>query len=112
MNTPQMIDLLVDFAPFFLYSGLLLKLLFSWRKLKGIDRCRRSKISALLLLVTVVVATFLSANVYALMVYGKTFLSIRVFQMFVVGNCLVYWLLVDQLTKYACKQGTLCDAAD
>jgi hypothetical protein len=54
---------------------------------------------ALLLLVSVCTIVFMISNVYTLQVMGKTLLSLRVFQMFVVGNCAVYWLVLDLITR-------------
>lgn len=105
MNMAHYINMIVDFLPFVIYTGLLGKMLMCWRSLKVLDEKSRSPLAAIMLLACIVIVLFLVSNVYALSVYGKTFLSIRVFQMFVLGNCIVYWLLIDLLVRNARKQG-------
>lgn len=107
MNMAHYINMIVDFLPFVIYTGLLGKMLMCWRSLKVLDEKSRSPLAAIMLLACIVIVLFLVSNVYALSVYGKTFLSIRVFQMFVLGNCIVYWLLIDLLVRNARKQGKM-----
>lgn len=104
MTTANYVDLFVDFLPFILYTGLLGKLFVSWMSLRGLQEKNRSPLAAMWLLASVVIILFIASNIYALAVYGRTFLSIRVFQMFVIGNCLVYWVLIDLLVRGARKQ--------
>lgn len=104
MTTAHYINLFIDFLPFVLYTGLLGKMLYSWISLRGVDQKSRSPLAAILLLACVVIVLFIASNVYALAVYGKTFLSIRVFQMFVIGNCVLYWALIDLLVRNVRRQ--------
>jgi len=100
MLSAKIADTLVDLAPFVLYSAVLIKIFRSWRLIKSdAEAHRRHRLAAVLMLLTLVIACFLASNVYALAVYGKTYLSLFVFQMFIIGNCLVYWLVIDILTK-------------
>lgn len=110
MNTAYYIDVGIDLLPFVLYVGLLIKLLLSWMTLKGVSQEHRSPAAAVLLLTCLVIVLFIASNIYTLGVYGKTFLSIRVFQMFVVGNCVVYWVLIEMLVKSIRKQAALAAA--
>jgi len=104
MSAEQWSNLLVNAAPFLLYGALLFKLYSAWRRVRAMeDRCRETRLAAVLLLLTVCTLTFMAANAYALEVYGKTFLSLRVFQMFVLSNCAAYWLVLDLITKDACE---------
>ncbi|MDH1556844.1 hypothetical protein N5E86_20555 [Stutzerimonas stutzeri] len=104
MNAEQWSNLFVNAAPFLLYGALLFKLYSAWRRVRSMeDRCRETRLAAVLLLLTVCTLTFMAANAYALEVYGKTFLSLRVFQMFVLSNCAAYWLVLDLITKDACE---------
>lgn len=104
MNAEQWSNLLVNAVPFLLYGALLFKLYSAWRRVRSMeDRCRETRLAAVLLLLTVCTLTFMAANAYALEVYGKTFLSLRVFQMFVLSNCAAYWLVLDLITKDACE---------
>lgn len=96
----SMINFGVDLTPFLIYSAVLWKVWSSWRLVKrGADLARRHRMAAVLGLLGLVVACFLAANAYALAFYGKTYLSIRMFQLFLAGNCAVYWLVLDILTK-------------
>lgn len=104
MNAEQWSNLFVNAVPFLLYGALLFKLYSAWRRVRSMeDRCRETRLAAVLLLLTVCTLTFMAANAYALEVYGKTFLSLRVFQMFVLSNCAAYWLVLDLITKDACE---------
>ncbi|MDH1237254.1 hypothetical protein [Stutzerimonas stutzeri] len=104
MSAEQWSNLFVNAAPFLLYGALLFKLYSAWRRVRSMeDRCRETRLAAVLLLLTVCTLTFMAANAYALEVYGKTFLSLRVFQMFVLSNCAAYWLVLDLITKDACE---------
>ena len=104
MNAEQWSNLFVNAAPFLLYGALLFKLYSAWRRVRSMeDRCRETRLAAVLLLLTVCTLTFMAAYAYALEVYGKTFLSLRVFQMFVLSNCAAYWLVLDLITKDACE---------
>lgn len=97
MITSQTVDTLVDLAPFAMYLAVLVKLLFGWRKVRrsGLN----SGHTAIFALLGLVVTCLLAANVYAFAVEGKTYLSLKVFQMFLVGNWLVYWIVIDFLTR-------------
>lgn len=97
MSTPQTIDILIDLAPFAMYLAVLVKLLFGWRKVKA--HGFNSGHGAIFALLALVVTSLLAANVYAFAVEGKTYLSLKVFQMFLVGNWLVYWIVIDFLTR-------------
>lgn len=100
MNTETLINMTIDSVPFLLYGAVLLKVLQSWKKVKvAADPTRRHRMASILILFSVVVICLLGANGYALLVYGKTYLSIRGFQLFLVVNCVVYWLVLDILTK-------------
>jgi hypothetical protein len=100
----QFFNLLVDAAPFLLYSALLVKLALSWRQVFRLkDRRREARLAAILILLTVCTLTFMAANAYVLYAYGKTLMSLRVFQMFVLSNCVAYWLVLDLITKDACE---------
>lgn len=99
MDTQRLVTLVIDILPFVIYTALLVKILTSWFALKHIEQKARSGLAAILLLASVVIVLFIASNVYALAMYGKTFLSIRVFQMFVVGNCVVYWLLIEYVIR-------------
>lgn len=100
----KLLDMGVDAVPFIIYSALLIKLAFSWRRVFRIkDRAREARLAAILLLLTVCTLTFMAANAYVLYAYGKTLLSVRVFQMFVLSNCVAYWLVLDLITKDACE---------
>lgn len=114
MLTPKIIDMLVDLTPFVIYLAVLGKIYRSWKLIKAeADEARRNKLAAVLLILTVVIALFLGSNVYALAVYGKTYLSLRMFQLFIIGNCIVYWLLIDVVTKDSVPaQGKLRESAD
>lgn len=107
MNTAYYIDLGIDLVPFALYVGLLIKLLLSWLTLKEVSQEHRSPAAAVLLLTCLVIVLFIASNIYTLGVYGKTFLSIRVFQMFVVGNCVVYWVLIEMLVRSIRRQAAM-----
>lgn len=102
--TPEIAtDLVVTTVPFLLYTALLAKLFFAWRKVTVMeDRVKEARLAAILLLLTICTLTFLAANAYALQAYGKTLLSMKVFQMFVLSNCAAYWLVLDLITKDAC----------
>lgn len=107
----------IDLIPFALYTVLLFRAIAVGRRLRvSMNNCeewhncptpqrfeaRRRKtnqLMALLLLVSVCTIVFMISNVYTLQVMGKTLLSLRVFQMFVVGNCAVYWLVLDLITR-------------
>lgn len=114
MNSTKVIDFLIDTAPFIMYLALLVKIHFSWREGKErFDEVRRHRIAAVLVMAAVVIAIFLASNAYALLIYGKTFLSLRFFQMFIVGNCVVYWMLIDFILKEPVPtQGRLRESAD
>jgi hypothetical protein len=100
MTAQAVTDLFVNTVPFILYTALLGKLLFSWRRVRAMtDGIREARLTAVLLLITVCTLTFMAANGYALAVYGVTFLSLKVFQMFVLANCLAYWLILDLITR-------------
>lgn len=100
MNTDSIINLVVDVFPFLMYSAVLFKVWQSWSKVKvSADAARRHRMAAILILFSVVVICLLGANAYAFVATGKTYLSIRGFQIFLVGNCIVYWLVIDILTK-------------
>lgn len=100
MTTETLINMTIDSVPFLIYGAVLLKVLQSWKKVKvAADPTRRHRMASVLLLLSVVVICLLGANGYALLVYGKTYLSIRGFQIFLVVNCVVYWLVLDILTK-------------
>ena len=107
----------IDFIPFALYTILLFKSVRVWRSLRTAmahceerrncptpkrfeaERRKTNLLMALLLLVSVCTIVFMISNVYTLQVMGKTLLSLRVFQMFVVGNCAVYWLVLDLIMR-------------
>lgn len=114
MITQTVIDFIVDLAPFVIYLAVLWKLYSSWKLIKlQADEDRKDKLAAVLLIVAIVIGLFLASNVYALAVYGKTYLSLRVFQLFLVGNCIVYWLLIEIVTKDSVpEQGKLRESAD
>lgn len=114
MNASQIIDVLVDLAPFAMYTAVLIKLYRSWRTVKSdVPDVHRSRLAAVMTLLAVVIGCFLAANVYALAVYGKTYLSLHVFQLFIMGNCVVYWLVIDLLTKDAVTiQGNASESAN
>lgn len=96
----KLFNVLVDVLPFLLYGAVLAKVWGSWRIVKqSADEVRRCRMGAVLILLIVVVACFLAGSAYTLVAYGKSYLAIRVFQLFVVGNVVVYWLLLDILTK-------------
>lgn len=110
------INLLVDIAPFVLYTALLGKLALVWRRISsrlhhaerrvcdckvGGERRATNLLLAILILLTVCTLTFMASNAYALMVFETTLLSMRVFQMFVVGNCAAYWLVLDLVSRDA-----------
>lgn len=100
MNMPTLVNHIVDLASFLFYIAVLGKIALGWLSVrKDQDAQRRHRLAAVLLLLVVVIVCFLAANVYALAFYGSTYLSLYVFQMFIMGNCLVYWLVVDILTK-------------
>lgn len=100
MEYKPFFDFVVDAAPFVLYTAVLIKLYLSWKMIKAnADDKRREALAAPLLILGIVCFLFLASNVYALVVTGKTFLSLRVFQMFVLGNCLVYWMVINLITK-------------
>lgn len=100
MNTETLINMAIDAIPFLIYGAVLLKVIKSWKLVKvAADPTRRHRMASILILFSVVVICLLGANGYALLVYGKTYLSIRGFQIFLVVNCLVYWLVLDILTK-------------
>lgn len=97
--TPEIINLVVDSAPFMMYVAVLWKLHSSWQKIKeGAEEFRRNKVAAVMLVLALLVFLLLGSNVYALVAYGKTFFSIRVFQMFLIGNCVLYWWLIGIIT--------------
>lgn len=99
-NINEYLNLLIDLVPFLIYGAVLLKVWGSWRQVKtSPDEVRRNRMVAVLILLSVVVVCFLAGSAYTYIAYGKSYLSIRVFQLFVVGNCAVYWLLLDILTK-------------
>lgn len=100
MNTESMINFVVDALPFLMYGAVLYKVWKSWCKVRvTADDTRRDRMASILILLSVVVICLLAANAYAFLATGKTYLSIRVFQMFLAGNCVVYWLVLDILTK-------------
>ncbi len=100
MTTEALFNLLIDISPFTLYGAVLWKVFKSWNLVKvAADPTRRQRMAPILILFSVVVICLLGANGYALLVYGKTYLSIRGFQLFLVVNCVVYWLVLDILTK-------------
>lgn len=103
MSGDRVMDLFVITVPFVLYTALLVKLFFAWRKVTVMeDRVKEARLAAILLLLTICTLTFMAANIYVLQVYGKTLLSMKFFQMFVLSNCAVYWLVLDLITKDAC----------
>lgn len=95
------VDWAIVALPFILYTALLFKLFFVWRNVSSFERKPEARLAAILLLITVCTLTFMAANAYMLVVYGKTLLSTRVFQMFVLSNCMAYWLVLDLITKDA-----------
>jgi hypothetical protein len=97
----KFINFLVDMAPFVMYFAVLIKLYRSYRAISkaGISEAWRARVLGILALLTLVIGTLLASNAYALAIYGKTFMSLRVFQMFIMGNCVVYWLIIDVLIK-------------
>lgn len=102
MSAEQWANLFVNAVPFLLYGALLVKLYSAWRRVRSMeDRCRETRLAAVLLLLTVCTLTFMAANAYVLEAYGKTLLSMRVFQMFVLSNYVAYWLILDLITKGA-----------
>ena len=102
MNAEQWFNLFVNAAPFLLYGALLFKLYSAWRRVRSMeDRCKEARLAAILLLMTLCTLTFMAANAYVLVTYGKTLLSMRVFQMFVLSNYVAYWLILDLITKGA-----------
>lgn len=105
MNAQTIINLLVDVCPFLIYTAVLFKVWRSWSKVKvSADVARRHRMASILLLFSVVVICLLGANAYAFISTGKTYLSIRGFQIFLVGNCVVYWVVIDILTKDSVPQ--------
>lgn len=114
MNSSQIVDTLVDVAPFIMYAAVMIKIYKGWKSVKGrVDAQHRGQLAALLSMLAVVVAIFLAANAYALIFYGKTYLSLHVFQMFIIGNCAVYWLVIEYLTGDAAPtQGSDRESAD
>lgn len=104
MSGDRVMDLFIITVPFVLYTALLAKLFVAWKTVRVMeDRCKESRLAAILLLITVCTLTFMAANIYVLQVYGKTLLSMKFFQMFVLSNCAVYWLVLDLITKDACS---------
>lgn len=100
MSTDTLINTIVDVVPFVLYSAVLFKVWQSWKKVRvAADDTRRHRMASILILFSVVVICLLGVNAYALIVTGKTYLSIRGFQLFLVVNCVVYWLVLDIMTK-------------
>lgn len=100
------INLVVDATPFLIYTAVLHKVWRSWKIVKvAADAVRRNRMASILILFSVVVICLLGANAYALVSYGKTFLSIRGFQLFLVVNCVVYWLVLEILTKDSVPEG-------
>lgn len=100
INFQTLVDMAIDISPFLLYGAVLCKVWQSWKKVKlNADPVRRNRMASILILFSVVVFCLLGANGYALLVTGKTYLSIRGFQLFMVANCVVYWLVLDILTK-------------
>jgi len=109
----------IDAVPFLLYSVLLLRAVAVWRRLRRTmahceerrscppamareaERRKTNLLMALLLLVSVCTVVFMISNAYTLQEWGRTLLSLRVFQMFVVGNCAVYWLVLDLIMRDA-----------
>jgi len=114
MITPKIIDFIVDMAPFAIYLAVLIKLYRSWKLIQvEASEDRRNKLAAVLLIAAVVIGMFLASNVYALVVYGKTYLSLRMFQLFIVGNCIVYWMMIDIIAKDSVPaQGKLSESSD
>ncbi len=100
-------DLVIDIVPFALYSALLIKVLFTWLKLKARAKSEfipeatprnPNLMMAIVLLLAICTMTFMAANAYALVAMDKALLSLRVFQMFVIGNCAAYWLVLDLIS--------------
>lgn len=110
----HVVDFIIDISPFAIYAAVLVKLYRSWKTVRATsDETQKNRLAAVMTLLAVVIAVLLASNVYALTVYGKTYMSLRVFQLFLVGNCAVYWLLIDLLTKSALpEQGKLSESAD
>lgn len=93
-------DRLVDFGIFLGYGFLLFQTVRSWFRLRHINRKRHvNLLSVLVVLMTVCVMLFISANYYMLEVMGQTLLSIRVFQVFVLCNGIVYWLVLSLIKR-------------
>lgn len=100
--TEHTIDVVITILPFLLYSGLLVKVMWSWRKVRKMpDGKSGSALTALLGMLTLCTLTFMVANAYAIHIWGNTFLSFRVFQMFVLANCVAYWLVLDLVVGVA-----------
>lgn len=114
INWKSFFDLAVDIAPFVIYGALMVKLYRSWRRIDQLaDVVRKHTLVPVVMIMALVIGCALASNVYALVAYGKTFMSIRVFQLFLVANCVVYWLLIDILTKNAVvEEGTLRESTD
>lgn len=101
-NLKGIFDLIVDMAPFVMYGAVLIKLYRSWKLIKDTaDQVRRHALSAVMLMMVLVIGVALLSNVYALVMNGKTYMSLRMFQLFLAANCVVYWMLIDIMTKTA-----------
>lgn len=104
MTPEHLIDSAINGLPFILYTALLGKLVWSWRRVRSVEnRKKESRLTAILLVLTLCTLTFIAANAYAMGVLGKTLLSIRVFQMFVLSNCIFYWLVLDLVGDACCE---------
>ena len=100
--TQHSLDVLITVLPFLLYSGLLIKLIWSWSKVRRMPHGKRgSALTALLGMMTICTLTFMVANAYAIHIWGSTFLTFRVFQMFVLANLVAYWLVLDLIVGVA-----------
>lgn len=107
LTAEHTLDVVVMALPFLLYSGLLVKLIWSWIKVRRMPHCKReSRLAAILGMMTICTLTFMAANWYAIHMWGSTFLSFRVFQMFVLANCVAYWLVLDLVAGEAEREPT------
>ena len=107
LTSQHTIDVAITVLPFLLYSGLLVKLVWSWIKVRKMPNGKRgSTLTALLGMLTICTLTFMVANGYAIHIWGSTFLSFRVFQMFVLANCVAYWLVLDLVAGEADREPT------
>ena len=101
------IDAVIKFVPFLIYGLLLVKLFVSYQKIHGIhDKVRERKLTALIAMLALCTVLFMAANAYAIEFMNKTLLSIRVVQIFAIGNCLLYWLVIDFVSEEADLDGS------